>query len=119
MNVDAGNGNSGEPGDGQPRIDRRDLTAGTLPTLAIPKSRSEGGIGKVTEAEGEAIERAVSHAIGLYRSVSGGLGVDPFAGLPPAGVRQSSLSWSRTGLASGSRMPNKGGYLRTSGIATR
>jgi len=28
------------------------LTAGMLPTLPIPRSRSEGGVGPVTEAEG-------------------------------------------------------------------
>jgi hypothetical protein len=57
------------------------LTAGMLPTLPIPQSRSEGGTGPVTDAEEEAIQRAVGHAIGLYRSVLEGLGVDPFAGL--------------------------------------
>jgi hypothetical protein len=58
------------------------LTAGMLPTLPIPRSRAEGGIGPVAEAEGAAIPLAVGHAIGLYRSVLEGLGVDPFAGLP-------------------------------------
>jgi hypothetical protein len=59
------------------------LTAGMLPTLPIPRSRAEGrGGGPVTDAEGEAIQRAVGHAIGLYRSVLERLGVDPFAGLP-------------------------------------
>jgi hypothetical protein len=58
------------------------LTAGMLPTLQIPRSRSHRSSGPVTETEGEAIQRAVGHAVGLYRSVLEGLGVDPFAGLP-------------------------------------
>ena len=58
------------------------LTAGMLPTLPIPRSRAQGGSGRVTDAEGEAIQRAVAHAVGLYRSVLEALGVDPFAGLP-------------------------------------
>jgi hypothetical protein len=56
------------------------LTAGMLPTLPIPERRTESG--EVTDAEGDRILRAVGHAIGLYRSVLEGLGVDPFAGLP-------------------------------------
>ena len=49
----------------------------------------------MTDAEGEAIQRAVGHAIGLYRSVLEGLGVDPFAGLPghdtPAAITLARL----------------------------
>jgi hypothetical protein len=37
--------------------------------------------GRDRSGQGEAIQRAVEHAIGLYRSVLEGLGVDPFAGL--------------------------------------
>ena len=58
------------------------LTAGMLPTLPIPRSRAQGGRSPVTDTEGEAIQRAVGHAVGLYRSVLEGLGVDLFAGLP-------------------------------------
>jgi hypothetical protein len=58
------------------------LTAGMLPTLEIPRSRAHGSSRPVTETEGEDIQRAVGHAVGLYRSVLEGLGVDPFAGLP-------------------------------------
>ena len=53
------------------------ITTGILPTLPIPRSR-----GPITDAEGETIQRAVGHAIGLYRSILEGLGVDPLAGLP-------------------------------------
>jgi len=58
------------------------LTAGMLPTLEIPRSRAHGSGRPVTETEGEDIQHAVGHAVGLYRSVLEGLGVDPFAGLP-------------------------------------
>jgi hypothetical protein len=58
------------------------LTAGMLPTLEIPRSRAHGSRRPVTETEGEDIQRAVGHAVGLYRSVLEGLGVEPFAGLP-------------------------------------
>jgi len=43
------------------------LTAGILPTLEIPQSRARGRRDLVTSAEGEAIQRAVDHALGLYR----------------------------------------------------
>jgi hypothetical protein len=43
------------------------LTAEMLPTLEIPQSRARGRGGPVTDAEGEAIQRAVDHAFGLYR----------------------------------------------------
>jgi hypothetical protein len=55
------------------------LTAGMLPTLEIPRSRAHGSGRPVTETEGEDIQRVVGHAVGLYRSVLEGLGVDPFA----------------------------------------
>src|SRR5215472_13717718 len=58
------------------------LTAGMLPTVEIPRSRAHGSRRPVTETEGEDIQRAVGHAVGLYRSILDGLGVDPFAGLP-------------------------------------
>jgi len=57
-------------------------TAGMLPTLPIPQSRAEGGTGPVTDAKGEAIQRAVGHAIRSLSICVRGLGVDPFAGLP-------------------------------------
>ena len=56
------------------------LTAGMLPTLEIPRSRAHGSGRPVSETEGEDIQRAVSHAVGLYRSVLEGLGVDPYRG---------------------------------------
>jgi hypothetical protein len=40
-----------------------------LLTLPIPRSRAAGGTGSVTDAEGEAIQRPVGHAFGLYQSV--------------------------------------------------
>ena len=61
------------------------LAMGTLQTLPIPRSREPGGGGPISEAEEaeeEAAQRAVGHAVDLYRSVLEGLGVDPFAGLP-------------------------------------
>jgi len=54
------------------------LTAGMLRSMEIPRSRASG----VAEVEGQEIRRAVGHAMGLYRSVLEGFGVDPFAGLP-------------------------------------
>ena len=45
------------------------LTAGMLPTLEIPQSRARGRGGSVTDAESEAIQRAVDHAFGLYRYI--------------------------------------------------
>jgi hypothetical protein len=52
------------------------LRAGMLPTIPVPQARP------MTEAEREAIEHAVAHAIGLYRTMLGSLGIDSFAGLP-------------------------------------
>lgn len=45
------------------------LTAGMLPILEIPQTRAQGRRGPITRAEGEAIQRAVDHAFGLYRLV--------------------------------------------------
>ena len=42
------------------------LTAGMLPTLEIPQSRTRDRSGSVTRAEGEAIQNAVDHAFGGY-----------------------------------------------------
>jgi hypothetical protein len=42
------------------------LTAGMLPTLEIPSSRTQGRLDPITRAEGEVIERVVDHALGLY-----------------------------------------------------
>jgi hypothetical protein len=53
-----------------------------LPILEIPRSRAHGSGRPVSETEGEDIRRAVSHAVGLYRAVLEGLGIDPFAALP-------------------------------------
>ena len=55
------------------------LTAGMLPTLEIPQSRTQGRGGPVTRAEAEAIQGTIDHAFGLYRLVLNGLGVDPSA----------------------------------------
>ena len=55
------------------------LTAGMLPTLEVPQSRTQRRSGPLTGAEGEAIQHAVDHAFGLYRLVLNGLGVDPLA----------------------------------------
>jgi hypothetical protein len=64
------------------------LTAEIMPILPVPRSRAHGSRAPGAEAEGEAIQRAVGHAIGLYRSFLGGLGVDPFAGLPGHDTRR-------------------------------
>ena len=53
------------------------LTAGMLPTLEIPQSRARGRGGPVTDAEGEAIQRAVDHAFGLSRLFLNGLRATP------------------------------------------
>ena len=58
------------------------LTAGMIPTVEIPRSRARGSAGGVTEAEGQEIQRAVGHAIGIYRPMLEGPGIDPFGGLP-------------------------------------
>src|SRR5262249_28417324 len=58
------------------------LTAGMLPILEIPRSRAHGTHRPVTETEGEDIQRAVGHPVGLYRCVLEVLRVDPFASLP-------------------------------------
>jgi hypothetical protein len=50
-----------------------------LPTVPIPDTFHRRPL---TQIEAEALQRAVGHAVGLYRSVLEGLGVDPFAGLP-------------------------------------
>jgi hypothetical protein len=55
------------------------LTAGMLPTLEVPQSRTQRRSGPLSRAEGEAIQHAVDHAFGLYRLVLNGLGVDPLA----------------------------------------
>jgi hypothetical protein len=57
------------------------LTAGMLPTLEVPQSRTQRRSGLLTRgrAEGEAIQHAVDHAFGLYRLVPSGLGADPLA----------------------------------------
>jgi hypothetical protein len=47
------------------------------PNPAKPRHRA-----KAVQSGGEAIQRAVGHAVGLYRAVLEGLKVDPFAGLP-------------------------------------
>jgi hypothetical protein len=76
------------------------LTAGMLPTVEIPRSRAQGQRGPLTRAEGEAIQRAVDHALGLYRLVLNGLGVDPFASeagpgaqpRPPAAMARDKMN---------------------------
>ena len=50
--------------------------------MEIPQSRAHGKGRLLTNAEANAIQRAVGHAFGLYRLVLNGLGVDPLAGLP-------------------------------------
>jgi hypothetical protein len=51
-----------------------------MPKIPIARRAS----GRLTEAEGETLRRAVAHGVGLYRSVLEGLGADPFTGLPGA-----------------------------------
>jgi hypothetical protein len=41
------------------------LMAGMLPTLPIPRNRAEGGIGRVTEGEGDASATPSSLSIGV------------------------------------------------------
>jgi hypothetical protein len=53
------------------------LTAGMLPTLEVPRSRAQARNRPVSRVEGDAIQNTVDHALGLYRLVLAGLGVDP------------------------------------------
>jgi hypothetical protein len=68
------------------------LTAGMLPILEIPQSRTRDRSGSVTRAEGEAIQNAVDHAFGLYRLVLNGLGVDPFVAEAAPGAQPRALA---------------------------
>ena len=63
------------------------LTAGMLPTLEIPRSRLKGISSRVTAAEGQAIQCAVDHAVGVYRLVLNELGADPFASTNEPGAQ--------------------------------
>jgi hypothetical protein len=63
------------------------LTAGMLPTLEIPRSRLQGIGSRVTAAEGQAIQCAVDHAVGVYRLVLNELGADPFASTNEPGAQ--------------------------------
>ena len=54
------------------------LTAGMLPTSEVPRSRAQARNRPVSRVEGDAIQNTVDHALGLYRLVLAGLGVDPF-----------------------------------------
>ena len=63
------------------------LTAGMLPTLEIPRTRLHGISSRVTAAEGQAIQCAVDHAVGVYRLVLNELGADPFASRNEPGAR--------------------------------
>ena|SRR5258706_8745158 len=51
------------------------LTAGMLPTLEIPQSRTRSRHGPLARAEADTID----HAFGVYRLVLNRLGVDPLA----------------------------------------
>ena len=53
------------------------LTAGMLPALEVPRSRAQARNRPVSRLEGDAIQNTVDHALGLYRLVLAGLGVDP------------------------------------------
>jgi hypothetical protein len=55
------------------------LTAGMLPTLEIPQSRTRSRHGPLARAEADTIQHAVDHAFGVYRLVLNRLGVDPLA----------------------------------------
>jgi hypothetical protein len=54
------------------------LTAGMLPTLGIPRSRVDGGRGRIPYAEARTVQCAIDHAVGLYRLVLDGFEADPF-----------------------------------------
>jgi hypothetical protein len=75
------------------------LTAGMLPTLEIPRSRLKGIRSRVTAAEGQAIQCAVDHAVGVYRLVLNELGADPFASRkePEAQPRVAGVGNGSTG----------------------
>ena len=45
------------------------LTAGMLPTLEIPQSRTRSRHGPLARAEADTIQHAVDHAFGVYRLV--------------------------------------------------
>jgi hypothetical protein len=77
------------------------LTAGMLPTLEIPPSRTQGRRGAITRAEGEAIQRAVDHAFGLYRLVLNELVMDPFASVAePNAQSRTPAAMVRDGMTS-------------------
>ena len=57
------------------------LTVGMLPTIPVRRSRARGRSGPVTDVEGDAMNRREGHALGFFRSLLEGLGVDPFANL--------------------------------------
>ena len=80
------------------------LTAGMLPTLEIPPSRSQTGGGPVTRAEGEAIQRAVDHAFGVYRLVLNALGVDPVAYMAEPGAQAPAAAAAMQNAAGRSGM---------------
>jgi hypothetical protein len=75
------------------------LTAGMLPTLEIPRSRLQGRSSRVTAAEGQAIQCAVDHAVGVYRLVLNELGADPFPSRnePGAQPRAAGVGSGSTG----------------------
>jgi hypothetical protein len=89
-----GMGNAREMGMDDRELIAAILTAGMMPKIPIARRAS----GRLTEAEGETLRRAVAHAVGLYRSVLEGLGADPFTGLPghdtPRPVGASSEAYS-------------------------
>ena len=55
------------------------LTAGMLPTLEIPRSRVRGRSGRLSGPEVGALQSAIDHALGIYRSMLNGLEVDRLA----------------------------------------
>ena len=66
-----------EEGRNNPEVIAAILTAGMLPTIPIPESLHRGRLTEAEEVEGEALQRAVDHAVKLFRSVVEALGVDP------------------------------------------
>jgi hypothetical protein len=84
------------------------LTAGMQPNLEIPQSRTQGRSGPLTRVEAEAIQHAVDHALGLYRLLLNGLGVDPFVSEAEPGAQpQAPAAEGQNGatVLSGPEMP--------------
>ena len=94
------------------------LTAGMLPTLEIPRSRVDGGRGRIPYAEARTVQCAVDHAVGLYRLVLDGFEVDPFfmeetgrQSKAPADVTRNTDQARHSPRRNGSALENRDRHL--------